>query len=192
MRTKTVTIQARRYTLALNCVVVALGLTLASCSAVTAGSYLSSPTGLAAYTSIGWGATEGVEEGVQTGDPRLDSNPFFYDRVRADLRQGLISRGYAFATSGTPDLHVHIHVNMTQEIDTSLIDQEFCAEGDCRPFIYDSGTLVVDLVDPVSNRLVWRGWAESSLGELVNDQSAMERRIDDSVEQILARLPARF
>ena len=81
---------------------------------------------------------------------------------------------------------------MTQEINTQLIDQEFCAEGDCRPFVYDAGTLVVDLVDPATSTLVWRGWADSAFGELINDQTAMELRIDESVAQILARLPGRL
>lgn len=158
----------------------------AACGAVTTGSYVATGTNLGGYATYGWGE---IGEAA-TGDPRLDANPFFFDRVRARVDEGLEARGFA-AAEATPDLVVHVHTSVTQDIDTSLIDQEFCAESACRPFVYDSGTLVVDLVDPSTSRLVWRGWAESTFGEVINDQAAMERRIDVSVSEILARLPGR-
>jgi hypothetical protein len=163
------------------------GLALWGCAGIASGSYVNSQTGLTPYATVGWGPADGVP----TGDPRLDNNPFFHNRVRARIERELTSRGYAFAPSGDPDLLVHVHLSMTQQIDTTLIDEEFCADGDCRPEVYDVGTLVVDLVDPVPGSLVWRGWAKSDLGEIVNDQAAMERRIDESVARLFVRLPSR-
>ena len=51
---------------------------------------------------------------------------------------------------------------------------------------------MVDLVDPATSTLVWRGGADSAFGELIDSQAAMEQRIDESVAQILARLPGRL
>jgi hypothetical protein len=164
------------------------GFTTAGCSAVTAGSYLNTQVELTRYATFGWGAADETP----TGDPRLDNNPFFNDRVRAEVGRGLSARGYALAPSGTPDLVVHVHTSVTQEIDIPPFDQSFCAEGDCRPTVYDAGTLVVDLVEGATGTLVWRGWADSAFGEVINSQPAMERRIDESVAQILARLPGRL
>lgn len=167
--------------------VAAVGLALSACATVTTGSYVNSQAGLTPYATVGWGPADEVS----TGDPRLDNNPFFFNRVRSGVERELAARGYEFASSGSPDLLVHVHVSMTQRVDSTLLDEEFCADGGCRPEVYDMGTLVVDLVNPVSSRLVWRGWGESNLGEFVDDQAAMERRIDEAVAQILSRLPAR-
>lgn len=162
------------------------GLALAGCSAVTAGSYLNTQADITQYATFGWAEPDGTP----TGDPRLDNNPFFFGRVQSEVERGLQDRGYTMADA--PDLEIHIHASVTQEINTQVVDQQFCAEGDCRPFVYDAGTLVIDLVDPASSRLVWRGWAESTFGEVINNQAAMEQRIDESVAQILARFPGRL
>lgn len=164
------------------------GFPLAGCSAVTTGSYLNTQAEFTRYTTFGWGAADETP----TGDPRLDNNPFFNDRVRAEVERGLAIRGYSLAPSGTPDLVVHVHTSVVQEIDTLQIDQEFCAENDCQPSVYDAGSLVVDFVDTATDTLVWRGWADSAFGELINNQSAMERRIAESVTGILERMPSRL
>ena len=170
------------------CVVALSGAALAGCSAVTSGSYLRTEAELTQYTTFGWGAADETP----TGDPRLDSNPFFNDHVRAEIEDGLTMRGYVLAPSGTPDLVVYVHASVNQEIDTQEFDEEYCAQGDCRSFVYDAGSLVVDLVDSATSTLVWRGWADSEFGELINSQPAMEQRIEESVSQILERLPGRL
>ncbi len=60
---------------------------------------------------------------------------------------------------------------------------------DCRPEVYDAGTLMVDFMDRRTNRLAWRGWAERSFDGVVDDQKWMEATIDKTVARILARLP---
>jgi len=124
-------------------------------------------------------------------DPRLDNNRFFDERVRTQVEKVLASRGFKKTTSGTPDLLVHYHASVTQEIDIRNIDREYayCDDADCRPYVYDTGTLFVDLVDPSTNKLVWRGWAEGSVDGVIDNQEWMEARIDDAVTRILERLP---
>ena len=48
---------------------------------------------------------------------------------------------------------------------------------------------MVDLMDRRTNRLAWRGWAESSFDGVVDNQEWMEATIDKAVARILARLP---
>lgn len=132
-------------------------------------------------------------EPVSTGDPRLDSNPFFYQRVQGAVEKQLAATGYEKAGSGTPDLLIHFHASITQEIDTTEIDRKYgyCTSSECRPFVYDAGTLLLDFVDARTNKLVWRGWAEGSMDGVVDNQSWMEQKVDDAVNRILARLPRR-
>lgn len=168
----------------------AFGTTLTGCAAATVGSYEESRIEFMRYSTFGWGP----DDLTPTGDPRLDNNPFFNERIRAAIARELAARGFDLVPSETSDLLVHIHASVTQEIDVGFLDQPygFCAEGDCEPYVYDAGTVVVDLVDRVTNTLVWRGWEENILGDVIDNQAAMERRIDESVGRILARLPSRL
>ncbi len=129
---------------------------------------------------------------VATGDPRLDSNPFFNERVRSAVDKALRAKGYTRDASGAPDVTVHFHASVTQEIlDVSAADRRagYCGEHDCRPFVYDAGTLLMDLVDTGTGKLAWRGWAETAFDGAVDDQAWMDKRIDAAVARIVAQLP---
>ena len=64
-----------------------------------------------------------------------------------------------------------------------------CRARTANRIVYDAGTIVVDLVDARTHRLVWRGWAEGSIDGVVDDQAWMEKRVDEAVARIMARLP---
>jgi hypothetical protein len=88
------------------------------------------------------------------------------------------------------DVVVHYHASVTQRVDTAGADEKYGAREDCRPSVFDAGTLTLDLVDAGTNRLVWRGWAERSIQGVLEDQQWMERDVDQAVASILAALPA--
>jgi hypothetical protein len=46
-------------------------------------------------------------------------------------------------------------------------------------------------VDARTNKLVWRGWAESTFDGVVDNQQWLERRIDEGVARILQTFPVR-
>lgn len=132
-------------------------------------------------------------EAVATGDPRLDSNPFFYERVRSAVEKGLAAKGYTRASSA-PDVVVHFHASVAQDIDIVDIDRlaGYCSDApdSCKPFAYDAGTLVMDLVDAKSQKLAWRGWAKSNFDGVVDRQDWLEQRVDTAVARIVAQVPA--
>jgi hypothetical protein len=103
----------------------------------------------------------------------------------------LSGRGFEKATSATPDLLIHYHANVTQEIHVGHRDRGDRERGgfDRDPYVYDAGTLVIDLIDPRTETLVWRGWATGSLEGAIDDQAWMDARIDEAVTRILERLP---
>ena len=49
------------------------------------------------------------------------------------------------------------------------------------------GTLVVDVMDPTSNELIWRGWAEGAL--LDREVARSQEQVDDVVASILEKFP---
>lgn len=132
-------------------------------------------------------------EPTSTGDPRLDSNPFFNERVRAAVDAGMTAKGYERVLSGPPDVLVHFHASVVQNIDVVDVDRQhgYCDQENCKPFVYDAGTLLMDLVDAKTKTLVWRGWAESTFDGLVDNQAWLEQRIDTSIARILDKMPRR-
>lgn len=162
-------------------------LVLAGCATMEVSSYVERGIDLRQYRTYDWGPPDTFS----TGDPRLDNNRFFDDRVRARVEKELGDKGFEKTTSGPPDLLVHYHASLTQKIDVRHIDREYgyCDTADCRPYVYDAGTLFVDLVDPRTSKLVWRGWAERGVDGVIDNQAWMEERIDEAVTRILEGLP---
>lgn len=131
-----------------------------------------------------------LEDSVSTGDPRLDNNRFFSERVHDSVDRELATRGFEKTGSGTPDLLLHYHASITQEIEITTITDRFEHCPNCGTSVYDAGTLVIDLVDARTSRLVWRGWAEK-VDAVIDNQDWMEEAIDMTVAQIMKRLPPR-
>jgi hypothetical protein len=63
-------------------------------------------------------------------------------------------------------------------------------DSDGGPLVYDAGTLLLDFVEPRSSTLVWRGWAEGSVENVIDNQASMNTEIDTAVERILETFPA--
>ena len=164
-----------------------LALAFSSCAPVRINSYLERGVDFQQYRTYAWGPADGLS----TGDPRLDNNRFFRERVEKAVNQQLASRGFEKRESGAADVLIHMHARIDQRIESDAIDREYarCDVSDCRPFVYDAGTLLLDFIDTRTNQLAWRGWAEGSFDGAIDDQDWMEARIDDAVAKILARLP---
>ena len=149
-------------------------------------SYSDRATDLSAFRTYAWGP---VDTGG-TGDPRLDNNRFFEDRIRHRVEEELSARGFEKTDAATPDLFVHYHASFSQKIDVREIDRSYASSiVDQQPVVYDAGTIFVDLVDARAKTLVWRGWAEGTMDGVIDNQGLMESRVDDAVMRILRRLP---
>ena len=89
---------------------------------------------------------------------------------------------------------VHYYASFTQGIDVRAIDPEYkyCEAENCGPYSYEAGTLLIDFVDATTQRLVWRGWVEGRFDGVIDDQRSMELTVDETVKQLLRRLPKTF
>jgi hypothetical protein len=163
-------------------------LTVTACATMQVNSYAERGTDVTRYRTYHWAPADTQA----TGDPRLDNNEFFRDRLRTQVDRRLGDRGFEKITAAGPDLLVHYHASVAQEINANGVDQPYVSCEDCTPYVYEAGTIVVDLVDARTNRLLWRGWAEGSIDGAIDDQTFMERRIDEAVARIMERLPRRL
>jgi hypothetical protein len=115
--------------------------------------------------------------------------------VQVDVEKELAIRGFEKTTSGRPDLLIRYHASVRQRLEVNSstgLNNGDCRTDDCRPYVYDKGALVLDLVDARTNSLVWRGWAEGSVEGTIDNQEWMEQKIDQVVGRILERLPHRL
>jgi hypothetical protein len=172
----------RRFRLPLAPMIAALA--LAGCATnPRVYSFLERGADLSRYHSYTWAPPD--RQG--TGDPRLDNNEIFQEKVQSAVDARLASKGFE-KTSGSADLLVHYHASVEQRIDLQTSEPYTPCDG-CKPFIYDAGTLVIDLVDARTNRLLWRGWAEGNVEGVVDRQQWMDERVDADVTRILDTLP---
>lgn len=78
------------------------------------------------------------------------------------ISQALKEKGYAFGSTGDNVILVKYHVSLESEMaDTALAMRYGLAPGlrsnNVETRKYERGTLVVDLISPVLNKVVWRG-----------------------------------
>lgn len=169
---------------------LALGaVTLSACAPVTVRSFSAHDFKVAPFRTYVWA----YDLARPTGDPRLDSNPFFEARIMTQADRQLTARGFEKISIGTPDLLLHYHASIGQKLDVSAADQKYVYCEDCMSAtMYDAGTIMLDFVDARTNTVVWRGWAEGNMDGVVDNQEWLEQRIDDAIARIVATIPHRL
>ena len=162
---------------------------IGACATLPVRWYVERDAEFSRYRTYTWGPAETLS----TGDSRLDNNPFFHERVQADVEKGLAAKGLEKAVAGTADLLAHYHASISQRIEVNGVDRTYgyCEDEECRPYVAEAGTLTIDLVDTRTNRVIWRGWAEMALDGVIDNQARLEEMIDDAVARIVDNVPGR-
>jgi hypothetical protein len=162
----------------------AAALVLGGCATMSAGSHVEPTIDLRTFYSYQWGP----RDALPIADPRLDEDPTFHDYVQGAIEKQLTQHGLDFAGAAQPDLLIHYHATVATRIDVTSADREhgYCYGADCsaRVVEYEAGTLVIDIVDARSNRVIWRGWARDSVTGVFDDRDRLHRKIDLAVRRI--------
>ena len=173
----------RILTLALAAVVI-----LPGCAPLTVSSHIEKAANFADYVTYAWGP----RDDFPVGDPRLDNNNIYADYLQGTIEKQLAARGFVQAAAEEPDLFVHYHANVSQRVETSANN---CPYGTCydsyepRVTEFELGTIVVDIIDAKTSRLVWRGWSQQSIAGAIDDQSRLEKMASEGVTRMMATLP---
>ncbi len=108
------------------------------------------------YKTFGWSDHEKLD---------IKNNPLYDEQtekiIRREVALQLNKREYQFSEL-EPDLRLHYHIIMESfavtpdpfgyKYDTYWLDREI------HMYEYREGTLIIDLVDPKTDFLIWRGW----------------------------------
>lgn len=170
-------------------VIAISALAVMGCATMSVSSHVQRGIDFAQYRTYDWGPVDALP----TGDSRLDNDPYFRDRVQGAVEKQLAARGFKGPTAETPDLLIHYHASIDQRIDVVSVDRERGYGGgddwQGRIIEYEAGTLVVDIIDARTNRVIWRGWAQDSVDDALDDQTRMEKKINEAVTRMFERLP---
>ena len=164
-------------------------LAIAGCATMNVSSHIERNISFSEYLTYDWGPPDNLP----VGDPRLDNNPFFSDYLMGAVEKKMAAKGYERAVSGQPDLLIHYHASVNQKVDVYAVDRSYgyCYEN-CDPQYsdYEQGTLVIDLVDTKTNKVVWRGWAQDSMNGIIDHQDRLEKQVEESVTKMMMQLPS--
>ena len=165
---------------------------LGACAPIRVGSHVDTRTDFSRFKTFDWGPADALP----AGDSRLDANGFFKDHMQGAVERQMVLKGYEHAREGTtPDVRIHFHAVIRERLNVSALDvrQGYCSGPACSAGVteFEEGTLVVDVMDTRTNQLVWRGWAQDSVGDTLENQDKLAKRIDQSVNGLMSALPGR-
>jgi len=121
---------------------------------------------------------------LNSRNPALN-NELVKKRIEADIERGLTARGLARVT-GPADLNVRFHFGAARKTELEAYPAGWRGWGTRVVRVpYTEGTLVVDLRDPTTRSLVWRGIAR----EDKSDGTKIEGKLDDMVRKSIEKYP---
>lgn len=134
-------------------------------------------------------------------DPRI-FNDITVQRVRTALNYALQARGYELVTSGEPDFKVGWHGSIDKKMNMETVhnDYNYNTTGWVSPHDprapqsktyvneWEEGTLIIDIIDPKKNELMWRGTGTALVDENVSAEKD-QSNLNDAVVKILKAFP---
>jgi len=131
----------------------------------------------------------------------LTSNELVGRRIIAAIENTLMAQQFSQVDSAQADFLILYNVVVEQRISSSNVSGGVSMGRSSRGRhgsigistgsqvrTYDEGTLLIDVIDVASDKLVWRGVSSQALPDL-SDPQRLTDRINETVEKILAQFP---
>ncbi len=141
-------------------------------------------------------------EDAPSSDTRIN-NDLVTDRVRSAVETALAARGFLKTDASSADFRVSWHGAIQKKLQVDSIDHFYSPYGYGSlyrdPFVgartrnstvreYEEGTLIIDILDPVQHKLIWRGSGSDRLSSNPDPEKA-GTRINEAVAIILKDFP---
>ncbi len=172
-----------------------LSMALWGCSSISVNSDYDSSTNFEALQTFSW-----VAEVEQAPEDARQGNSLVTARIEEAVVRSLSAKGYR-RVDANPDFQVGYSVSTRRGIDVNSSPSMGVSYGrrgayggmgvsasttDVRE--YTEGTLMIDMVDPGANQLIWRGTGQSRISESKTPEERTQN-INEAVEKILAQFP---
>jgi hypothetical protein len=126
---------------------------------------------------------------LAANDPML-VNSITYQAMRNAIRRAFESRGYRYVPDRA-DLDVAYYVAATPRVAINTWEYGYDARGLPREFIditqYMEGAVIIDVVDPATHKLLWRGQARAVVDP---DPDKYTKELARAVDAIVKKIPA--
>ena len=121
-------------------------------------------------------------------DPML-VNSITYQAIRSELRAAFESRGYRYSPE-VADLDVAYYATAQPVLDLQTFDYGYTWRGFPRQYVevyqYEQGTVIVDVIDPRTHQLMWRGEGKAAVS---TDPAKYAETLRKAVREIVKRFP---
>ena len=131
----------------------------------------------------------------------LKDNDLMDGRIRAAIVDTLSGKQYAPIDSGAPDFYISYHIVFEQKISNNTVSGGFSIGTSTRGSsggirigtgtqirAYDQRTILIDVTDPTSDKLIWRGISTQPDSEHTDPEESTQS-INEAVEKILLQFP---
>jgi hypothetical protein len=122
-------------------------------------------------------------------DPML-VNSITYRRMRAAIRTALENKGYKAVEDGE-SMDVAYYASAREKLDVRSYDYGYrwrrWPQERTEVYQYTQGTVIVDIIDPASKELLWRGQGRA---EVSDDPDKFAEQVEETANKILEKFPA--
>ncbi|MFV2060406.1 MAG: DUF4136 domain-containing protein [Gammaproteobacteria bacterium] len=122
-------------------------------------------------------------------------------RIRSAIRNKLTAKAYTESNTGTPDFYISYHVTIKQKVSSSNVSGGISMgrssygrygsvgiSSGSQVRVYNQGTLLIDITDPQTKKLIWRGISTQPVSEHLKPGES-ESIINETVEKMLQQFP---
>lgn len=168
--------------------------TIAACSGIPVSQDFEQGFDFSGMKTFAWKTNENNEWG-------LTSNELVDRRIRSAIVNTLKAKQLTQDDSGKPDFLISYDLAVDQRIRSSNVSGGVAVGRSTRGRsasislgtgsqirTYEQGTLLIDVMDAASGKLVWRGISSQALPDL-SDPQRLTNRINETVEAILEQFP---
>lgn len=174
-------------------------LIVAGCAQLQTGSKIDDATDFTELKTFSWlHDADKPAEDVRLNDPKVRQT------VRTAVEESLVSKGYEKVERQQADFLVTWFGAIEQKMKKENIDHFYAPYGYGtlyrNPVMntesprtiaeYEKGTIIIDIVDPKRQKLIWRGSGSGRLAEDQPEQTTL-RNLNRSVTKVLEPFPAR-
>jgi hypothetical protein len=125
-----------------------------------------------------------------TADDPMLSTSITNQALRQDIIRDMEARGYRRAGAGTADIDVAFYASAQQALDIHTFDYGYTWRGWPREYTdvtrYERGTVIIDLVDPGTRQLLWRG---QGVAHVSTDPNTFTNELGKVVDAITKNIP---
>ena len=178
---------------------VCIVIIVAGCAQLQTDSKIDDTTDFSSLKTFSW-----LHDADQPAEDVRLNDPNIRQAVRNAVEESLAAKGYVMTERQQADFLVTWFGAIEQKIKKENIDHFYSPYGYGTLFRdpafntgspqkireYEKGTIIIDIVDPKSQKVIWRGNGSGRLAEDQPEQTVL-RNLNRSVTTILAPFPAR-